>query len=206
MLRTELIPAIQQSEPRLLIALHGLGDSMEGYRWLPEAMGLPWLSYLLVNAPDPYYGGFAWYDLYGEPGPGIQRSRQLLFDLLDELRAGKFAAEKIVVFGFSQGCLMSIEIGARYPHRLAGIVGVSGYVYYASRLARELSPQAREQRFLITHGTEDPLIPIAKVRPQMELLKRAGLKIDWREFAKTHTIDLEAELPVLRDFVRNSYV
>jgi phospholipase/carboxylesterase len=206
MLRTELIPAIQQSEPRLLIALHGLGDSMEGYRWLPEAMGLPWLSYLLVNAPEPYYGGFAWYDLYGNPSPGIQRSRQSLFDLLDEMRAGKFAAEKIVVFGFSQGCLMAVEIGARYPHRLAGIVGVSGYVHEAMRLVPELSPQARQQRFLITHGTEDPLLPIERTRRQVELLQRAGLKIDWREFAKPHIIDVQAELPVLRDFVRNSYV
>jgi phospholipase/carboxylesterase len=206
MLRTEFIPAIQESEPRLLIALHGLGDSLEGYRWMPEAMGLPWLSYLLVNAPDPYFGGFSWYDLYGDPGPGIERSRKLLFDLLDELRAGKFAAEKIVVFGFSQGCLMSIEIGARYPHRLAGIVGVSGCVHEALRLAQELSPQAREQRFLITHGTQDPLLPIEKTRRQVELLRRAGLKIDWREFAKTHTIDGEAELPVLRDFIHDSYV
>ena len=36
-----------------MIVLHGLGDSMEGYRWLPEALQLPWLNYLLVNAPDP---------------------------------------------------------------------------------------------------------------------------------------------------------
>jgi phospholipase/carboxylesterase len=74
------------------------------------------------------------------------------------------------------------------------------------RLARELSPEAREQRFLITHGTEDPLLPIDRTRRQVELLKRAGLKIDWREFPKTHTIDGKAELPVLRDFIHDSYV
>jgi phospholipase/carboxylesterase len=178
---------------------------LEGYGWLPTAMGLPWLSYLLVNAPDPYYGGFSWYDLYGDPSAGIERSRALLFDLLDELRAGKYPAEKIVFFGFSQGCLMSIEMGARYPHRLAGIVGVSGYVHQPERLARELSPQAGQQRFLITHGTNDPLIPIERARPQMDLLRKAGLRIDWREFAKQHTIDGEVELSVLRDFVQNSY-
>jgi phospholipase/carboxylesterase len=206
MLETELIPAQQEIEPRLMIVLHGLGDSMEGYRWLPQALRLPWLSYLLVNAPDPYYTGFSWYDLDGDPGPGIERSRKLLFELLDRVRGEGFPAEKIVVFGFSQGCLMSIEIGARYPHRLAGIVGISGYVHEPERLVRELSPEARQQRFLITHGPYDPLIPIDRVRAQMEMLRQAGLRIDWREFAKAHTIEGELEVSAVRGFVNDSYV
>jgi predicted esterase len=205
MLETELIRASQEIEPRLMIALHGLGDSMEGYRWLPQAMQWPWLSYLLVNAPDPYYGGFAWYDL-DDPGAGIARSRTMLFELLDQARAQGFASEKTVIFGFSQGCLLAIELGARYPHLLAGVVGISGYVYEPARLVRELSPQALQQRFLITHGTHDPLIPIERVRPQMEMLRQAGLRIDWREFAKQHNIEGGSELPLVRGFVSECYV
>jgi phospholipase/carboxylesterase len=206
MLETELIPASKATAPRLMIVLHGLGDSMEGYRWLPQAMQLPWMSYLLVNAPDPYYSGFAWYELDGDAGPGLERSRMMLFALLDQARDRGFPSEKTIIFGFSQGGLLAIELGARYPHRLAGIVGVSGYVHEPERLVREFSPQARLQRFLITHGTRDPLIPIERVRPQMEILRQAGLRIDWREFAKAHTIDGDAELPILRGFVSDSYV
>jgi hypothetical protein len=55
------------------------------------------------------------------------------------------------------------------------------------------------------HGTDDPFIPIDPVRPQMEILRQAALKIDWREFAKPHTMAGEAEVSVLRDFVRASY-
>ena len=62
----ELIPAEEKGSRRLLIMLHGLGDSMEGYRWVPEALDLPWLNYLLVNAPDSYYGGYSWYDFAGD--------------------------------------------------------------------------------------------------------------------------------------------
>jgi phospholipase/carboxylesterase len=100
---------------------------------------------------------------------------------------------------------VSLEIGARYPHRLAGIVGISGYAHKPETLALEMSPQARDQRFLLTHGTEDPLVPIALVRPQVQLLKRAGLNIQWHEFEKPHTIAGEQELAVIRDFVRNCY-
>jgi hypothetical protein len=49
--------------------------------------------------------------------------------------------------------------------------GISGYVDEPEQLIRELSPVARQQRFLITHGTEDPLIPIQKTRRQIGLVE-----------------------------------
>ncbi len=187
-----------------MVMLHGLGDSIEGYRWMPEAMNLPWLNYLLVNAPDDYFGGYSWFEL-DDMAPGIQRSRKLLFDLLDDLRAKNVPAEQITFGGFSQGCLMAIETGLRYPHRFAGVVGISGWIFEIETLLKELSPAARRQRILMTHGTDDPLVPIAKVRPQIPLLKAAGLNVEWREFAKDHTIAGEQELSVIREFVRAGY-
>src|SRR5882672_624849 len=104
MLDHELIPAHDKNSRRLMVMLHGLGDSIEGYRWLPQALELSWLNYLLVNAPDEYYGGYSWYDFANDPGPGVIHSRRLLFELLDEQRANGFAATETTVFGFSQGC------------------------------------------------------------------------------------------------------
>src|ERR1039457_6186679 len=207
MLHSEFIPAAESlcdEPPRLMVMLHGLGDSIEGYRWMPEAMDLPWLNYLLVNAPDDYFGGFSWFDL-NDMAPGIQRSRKLLFDLLDDLRAKNFPAEQITFGGFSQGCLMAMEIGLRYPHRFTGVGGISGWVFEIEKLLKELSPAARLQRILMTHGTSDPLVPIAQARPQIPLLKAAGINVEWREFAKDHTIAGEQELSVLREFVRAGY-
>jgi len=205
MLETEFYPATQKDSKRLLIALHGLGDSTAGYRWMPSALRLPWLNYLLVNAPDDYYGGYSWYDFAGNPGPGIERSRKLLFGLLDAQRANGFPTEETILFGFSQGCLMTVDVGFRYPHRFAGLVGVSGYVHEPARLLQELSPVAKEQRMLFTHGTQDPLIPCADVRKQVDGLKSAGLNITWREFAKVHTIAGDEELDVIRDFVSGGF-
>src|SRR5436190_1175987 len=113
-LHSELIPAQQRDSRRVLIMLHGLGDSIAGFRWLPDALNLPWLNYLLVNAPDEYYGGYSWYDFAGDPVPGVERSRRLLFELLDQQQAS-FPTEQTILGGFSQGCLMSIEVGLRYP-------------------------------------------------------------------------------------------
>ena len=51
-LDTELILAAEADSEWLMVVLHGLGDSMEGYRWLPGALRIPALNTLLVNAPD----------------------------------------------------------------------------------------------------------------------------------------------------------
>lgn len=206
MLTTELIPAAEPDSKDLLVVLHGLGDSMEGWRWLPDLLGLPRLNCLLVNAPDDYYGGFSWYDLHGDSAPGIRRSRALLTGLLDAQRAAGFPSERTALLGFSQGCLMTFDAGFRYPHRLAALVGISGYIWEPATLVRELAPVARAQRALFTHGRRDPLIPMAEVRDeQLPVLVRAGLNVTWREFDKVHTVAGEPELAVIRDFLRPAF-
>jgi phospholipase/carboxylesterase len=205
MLHHELIPARDKTSRRLMIMLHGLGDSLEGYRWMPPAMDLPWMNYLLVNAPDVYYGGYSWFEFEGDMVPGVVRSRKLLFCLLDDFRSQGFPTEQTTLGGFSQGCLMSIEVGLRYPHRFAGIVGISGYVCEPEKLVLELSPVALQQRLLITHGTQDPLLPFADVREQVNILKAAGLKIQFHELLKAHTIHGEEELDLIREFVCAGY-
>ena len=205
MLETELVPAPRSDSRRLMVVLHGLGDSIEGYRWLPSALGLPWMNYLLVNAPDPYYGGYAWYDFTGDAWTGIQMSHALLVDLLTRQQEVGYPAEETTLFGFSQGCLMALEVGFCSPCRLAGIVGISGYVHQPGRLLDDLALTARQQRVLITHGTLDPLIPFQGVKGQVRQLQEAGLNIAWHEFAKVHTIAGDEELGVIRNFVCAGY-
>ena len=201
MLQTEFIPAQKRDSKWLLIALHGLGDSMDGYRWVPRLMNIPELNYHLVNAPDAYYGGFSWYDFAADPAPGVKRSYKLLEGLLDEQRAKGFPTEQTFLFGFSQGCLMTIETGLRYPHKLAGLIGVSGYVFEPETLVTQMSPVAKEQELLITHGTSDALIPISQVRSQMDLLKGGGVRIEWHEYPKDHTV-IEPEISLFRTYLQ----
>lgn len=204
MLHSELTRAEAGGSSRLLVALHGLGDSMEGYRWLPPALRLPWLNYLLVNAPDTYYGGFSWYDFASNPGPGVRRSFRALEELMARLER-EHPAKETIIFGFSQGALMTMELGARYKHLFRGLIGISGYVHEPGTLIAESSAVARQQRFLITHGTHDPLIPIEPVREQMQLLQKAGFQIEWHELAKEHTIAGETEIDLIRRFIENCF-
>jgi predicted esterase len=198
-LESRFFPASEPSS-RLMVVLHGLGDSMAGFYWMPQMLGLPWLNYLLVNAPHPYFIGYSWYDIE-HPEPGVLEGRALLRRLFAELSAQGWTSADTVLFGFSQGCLMSLDFALRHDQPLAGIVGVSGYAFGLERLPAELHPQARRQAWLVTHGHYDELLPIARSRAQMEQLRTLGVPIEWHEFPKAHTIDPEAELPLIRDWI-----
>lgn len=200
-----MVPAARKESRRLMVILHGLGDSMEGYGWLPQTLDLPWMNYLLVNAPDDYFGGYSWFDFEGNPKPGIDRSRKLLFELIADMAQRGYSVKEMTLFGFSQGCLMVLETGLRYPEVFAGLVGISGFLTDPEGLANGFSPVAAQQRLLVTHGTHDPLLRIGTVRPQIQSLQKRGLKIQWHEFAKEHTIAGEAEISLIRAFVSAGY-
>lgn len=200
MLHSQFIPAVDPDSKKLMLVLHGLGDSLEGYRDVPYTLGIPELNYLLINAPDEYYGGYSWYEYEGEAKPGVDRSRNLLFEVLDHQREQGFASEDTLMFGFSQGCLMTLEVGCRYPHRLAGCVGISGYSHDPDNLLANLSPVAQKQKFLLTHGTHDPVIPFERTEQQVKLFRDAGLDIAWQAYPKVHTI-LEEEWAHVRSFI-----
>ncbi len=201
MLETKLVHAEERDSKRLMIVLHGLGDSMAGYAWVPQVMQFPWLNYLLVNAPDPYFGGYSWYDYAGEADTGVRRSIKLLSGLLDAQRQLGYPTEQTILSGFSQGCLMTLESGLRYPHRFAALIGLSGYVLDANTLLREASSVAKAQHVLVTHGRQDPLIPFDRVKRQMEQLRAGGLNLEWHEFDKPHTI-IEEEIALLREYIQ----
>ncbi len=203
-LRTYVIPARVDPAQATLVVLHGLGDSSAGWAGAASELRLPGLEFILADAPDPYYDGYAWYDFYGDQAGGIRRSRGLLHKLIAEIERRGTPAAKIAILGFSQGCVMALDAGLRYPKRLGALVGISGYVFEPEALVSEIGSEARSVPALITHGTADPLLPIGPSRKQAAFLKAAGLDVTWQEFAKAHTVAGETEFKVIRDFLSKS--
>ena len=200
--RTILQPSGRTTrEDHLLIVLHGRGDTAEGFAWLQGKLGLPGLSALLLDAPDPYDEGRCWYTP-PDRRPGIDRSRALLTKVFDEVFRAGYAPEHCFLFGFSQGALMTLEFGAREARRLAGYVAVSGRCHDAEALLKEARPEALKADWLVTHGKFDEVLPIETTRAQMKMLSDGGFAVDYRESPKKHTIDPGTELPEIRDWLK----
>ena len=186
----------------MLVVLHGRGDSPAGFTWLQGQLNIDGLNVLLLQAPDDYYGGYSWYGMPPDQLPGIQRSRVLLDQVFQQITKSGFPADRCLLFGFSQGCLMTLEFGSRFFLPLAGYIGISGYAYDPDLILKEASKAVMLAPWLITHGTQDEVISVETTRAQMKTLIAGGFKIEYREYEKTHTIDDQKELPYLEAWIR----
>ncbi len=196
-------PAEVPSE-KILLVLHGRGDSAQQFSWIPDALQFKDINYLIVNAPDVYEDGFSWYDKPPHSLPGILRSRQLLDQLLEEIIAAGYRTEDLLVFGYSQGCLLTLEWGARVKHRLAACIGISGYCYDPEAIVRERNPESSDWPWLMTHGDEDERLPYDNTVRQVEVLKAGGLPIDFHTYQKPHKIDVWRELQMIKRYIRTT--
>jgi phospholipase/carboxylesterase len=134
--------------------------------------------------------------------PECSGSRGLLAEEFARIEGEGFSLDRTILSGFSQGCLMTLEFGARFPKRLAGYLGISGYCYDPELLLKEASAEARSGSWFITHGTQDEVLSAETTRGQIAVLKGGGMPIDYREYRKAHTIDPHRELPEIREWIR----
>jgi phospholipase/carboxylesterase len=195
----QFIPSKRKSD-RLMIVLHGKGDSLDPFLAFDKELGIRGMNYLLLNAPRKYLDGFSWYG----DGPGkktnVMKIRKKMFQLLEDLQAEGWSTDKIFLFGFSQGCLVSADVALNYPKKLAGVVGVSGYFHFFPRWKKTLLNN-KKTPWLVTHGIRDDVLPLKNTKFGIEKLRSAGLKIDFIVSGKKHALE-EKEYPLIRKWVQ----
>ena len=198
------IPSTVPSK-KLMIILHGRGDSSEGFRGFPPFLDIEDMNYILFDAPFEYFTGFSWYQLPPEQLPGIQHSSELLTRDLDTLFAEQFNAQESFLFGFSQGSLLTFEFGARYEKVLAGYIAISGYIYDAPKLLEDMNQKVQKGKWLCTHGTYDNVLPYDTSAQQIELLQDGGFDIEFVTYEKDHTI-VQEELQMIASWVKATFL
>ena len=190
-----------------IVILHGLGA--DGNDFVPIAQELDLSSLGAVRFVFPHgptrpvtiNGGYvmrAWYDIFGtELGPGVAaredeaglRGSQALVDgLIANERARGIAAHRIVLAGFSQGCAMIFMAGLRYPERLAGLLGMSGYLPLAATTAAERSAANAGVPIFQAHGRADPVIALDRATASRDALLGLGYPVEWHDYPMPHSV------------------
>ena len=189
-----------------VIILHGLGA--DGNDFVPVAGELDLraigpVRFVFPHAPTrpvTINGGYvmrAWYDILGldsqqrEDEAGLRESQSLVEGLIAREKARGVAARRIVLAGFSQGGAMTLMTGLRHDERLAGLVGLSGYLPLAAKAEAERHAANRDVPIFLAHGTQDPIIPIARARASRDALVAMGHAVDWHEYAMPHSVCAE---------------
>ncbi len=131
-------------------------------------------------------GGAHWYIVprVGYPDPEtFWASYREASEWLDAL-----PYERIVLGGFSQGCVMALSLGlGRGRPRPAAIVGFSGFIPHVD--GWELDTETPFPPIALGHGAIDPIIPIEFGRSACDTLLAAGAKLLYREYPLRHTLD-----------------
>lgn len=205
MLETHVIET-GPSPATTLIVLHGLGA--DGYDFVPicgelDLTPLGAVRYVFPHAPErpvTINGGYrmrAWYDILGadlvrrEDEAGLRESQAAIAALIDRERARGVAAERIVVVGFSQGCAMALMTALRYPERLGGAVGLSGYLPLAATTAAERSAANAGLPIFMAHGTQDSVVVPARGTASRDALRALGHDVAWHDYPMPHSVCAE---------------
>jgi phospholipase/carboxylesterase len=186
-----------------LIMLHGLGA--DGHDFVPfaEQIDLGAVRWVFPHAPTrpvTINGGYvmrAWYDILGLEPPrredeaGLRESQKLVEALIARERARGMPASRIVLAGFSQGCAMTLMTGLRHAERLAGLVGLSGYLPLAAETATQRSAANADVPIFLAHGTGDTVIPLERAVASRDALRALGYAVAWHEYPMPHSVCLE---------------
>ena len=189
-----------------VIVLHGLGA--DGNDFVPVCNQLDLTSvgpvrYIFPHAPVrpvTINGGYAmraWYDilavgrLWREDEAGLRLARESVGALIERERSRGVAASRIVLAGFSQGCAVTLLTGLRHPERLAGLVGLSGYLPLSASTASERSEANRDVPIFLAHGRMDNMIELPRALASRDALLALGYPVEWHDYPMAHSVSAE---------------
>jgi len=199
------VPSGRGGDLPLVVVLHGRGADAHDLADLAPAMDGPGgYRFAFANAPkpfEPYPGmtfGWTWFAGWPPTPESVGESRRLLLTFLDEV-AERYPAPqgKMVLAGFSQGGMMSLDAGFRSSQPLRGIVCMSGGLYEDE--LPDLS-RRKDRPVLIIHGTLDDMIPVVAARRARRVLEDHGIEPEYHEFPMGHHVTAES-MAVAAEFV-----
>ena len=183
-----------------VIWLHGLGADGHDFEPIVPELRLPKpVRFVFPHAPiravtiNQGMRMRAWYDIFQfgggpEDEAGVRASQQIIEKLIDEEKRRGFAADKIVLAGFSQGGAIVLHTALRYPERLAGVMALSTYVPISASLEREASAANKDIPIFMAHGQFDDLIPLERAKRSRELLEKLGYAVTWKDYPMPHAV------------------
>ena len=199
-LDTTIISPTSNNKARQIIVLcHGYGGDGKDIsllatnwrRFLPDAI------FLCPNAPEicpvnPQ--GYQWFDLTSEKEDVILEK-----SLLAEEKLNKYLDQVIgdlqlefsilALVGFSQGCMMAIQVALKNKEQINCLIGYSGKIINQKHLSENIKSKPK---IFLMHGENDTIVPAAHLLDAKEYLKQHGVNVKTKIFKNCdHRIPVE---------------
>ena len=194
------ISPLSKNKPRQAIILcHGYGGdgkdisalAINWQRFLPDAI------FLCPNAPEVCTvnpQGYQWFDSRAEKEEIILEkslvAEEKLSTFIDQVCDNlQLEFTNLALVGFSQGCMMSIQVGLKKKKKINCLIGYSGKVINQKHLSDNINSKPK---IFLMHGANDTIVPPTHLLEAKEYLNKCGLKIKIKLFKNCeHRIPVE---------------
>lgn len=181
--RKEPVSGVTRS---VVVFLHGYGANGADLLGLADPLSehLPDTLFVAPDAPEACAGapmGFQWFPIPWIDGSSEEESMRGMQSAVEDLNAFLDALmvdedvlpEQVVLFGFSQGTMMSLHVAPRRDDPISGIVAFSGRLLSPELLKDELQSK---MPILLVHGDQDDVVPVQSLPEAAEALQEAGFQ------------------------------
>ena len=194
-----------------IILLHGYGGDGKDISML----SMNWKRFLtntVFLCPDAHEkcpvnpNGFQWFDLTKEDHQYILeqsiKAEKQLHQFIDEVKKEyNLKNSEICLCGFSQGCMMSINLGLTSNENLNCIVGFSGKIINKDNLSRR---KISNTKMLLLHGDIDEVVPSVNLLEAKDFLIRNNIEVEINMIKNCgHHIPVEASSLALEYIKQN---
>ena len=204
----------EKNEPikNIIVLLHGYGGDGKDISML----SLNWKRFLpntIFLCPDGHEkcainpNGFQWFDLTKEDPKYIldesKKAESIIYQFIEEVK-NKYGVEnsKICLSGFSQGCMLSINLGLTSNENFNCIVGFSGKIINKEDL---LKRKKSNTKMLLIHGDLDTIVPTYNMLEAKDFLVRNSIDIETKIIKNCeHHIPVEASSVAL-NYIKNNF-
>ena len=196
-----------------VILLHGYGGdgkdiSMLTFNWRR------FLKNTVFLCPDAHEickinpSGFQWFDLNTDDTEYIlnesKKAENKLNQYIEEIKLEyNLKNSQICVSGFSQGCMMSINVGLTSNESFNCIVGFSGKIIDMNDLSSRIKTKTK---ILMVHGDIDPIVPPSSLLDAKDFFVRNKINIETLMIKNCdHHIPVEASSAALK-FIKKNFI
>ena len=199
-LKTTIINPISKNKPRQIIVLcHGYGGDSKDIRVLAINWQrfLPDTIFLSPDAPQVCSvnpKGYQWFDLSNDKEEVIfeksLEAEQKLSTFLDQVYDNlQLEPKNLALVGFSQGSMMSIQVGLKSKKNINCVIGYSGKIINQSHLSDNINSKPN---FFLMHGENDNIVSPNHLLEAKEFLKKHEVNVKTKMFKNCeHRIPVE---------------
>ena len=206
------VPPLSRNKPRHAIVLsHGYGGdgkdisilAVNWQRFLPDAV------FLCPNAPEVCSvnpQGYQWFDLTIEKEEVILEkslvAEEKLSTFIDQVCDNlQLEFTNLALVGFSQGCMINIQVGLKKKKKINCLIGYSGKVINQKHLSDNINSKPK---IFLRHGANDTIVHPTHLLEAKEYLNKCGLKIKIKLFKNCdHRIPVEGSSLGLGFLIKN---